>query len=63
MSGFLRSTIVLGTIAIVATLITRSGRPVDVLGRVCGAAGSYALCGIDLQVEGLSACAPVRATC
>jgi len=46
------STIVLGTIAIIATLITRSGRPVDVLGRVWGRWIVW-ICGIDLQVEGL----------
>jgi 1-acyl-sn-glycerol-3-phosphate acyltransferase len=45
------STIVLGILAITATLIGRSGRPVDVLGRLWSR-WIVRVCGIDLQVEG-----------
>ena len=43
------STIVLGLLAIIGTLITRSGRPVDVLGRVWGR-WILRVCGIDLEI-------------
>jgi len=46
------STIALGSLAIVATLIVRNGRPVDVLGRLWSRWIVWA-CGIDLQIEGL----------
>ena len=51
------STVVLGTIAIVATLITRSGRPIDVLGRLWSRCIVRA-CGIELRVEGLERLRP-----
>jgi 1-acyl-sn-glycerol-3-phosphate acyltransferase len=46
------STIGIGSAAIAATLISRSGRPVDVLGRLWSRWIVWA-CGIDLQIEGL----------
>ena len=51
------STIVLALIAIAATLITRSGRPIDVIGRVWGRWIVW-VCGIDLQIEGLERLRP-----
>lgn len=51
------STIVLGLIAITATLISRSGRPVDVLGRLWSRWIVW-VCGIDLEVVGLERLRP-----
>lgn len=51
------STIVLGLIAITATLISRSGRSVDVLGRLWGRWIVW-VCGIDLEVAGLERLRP-----
>ena len=51
------STIVLGLLAITATLISRSGRPIDVLGRLWGRWIVWA-CGIDLEIDGLERLVP-----
>jgi 1-acyl-sn-glycerol-3-phosphate acyltransferase len=51
------STIVLGMIAIAATLLSRSGRPIDVLGRLWSRWIVW-VCGIDLQIEGLERLEP-----
>jgi 1-acyl-sn-glycerol-3-phosphate acyltransferase len=51
------STVVLGSLAIAATLIARSGRPIDVLGRVWSR-WIVRVCGIDLRVEGLERLRP-----
>jgi 1-acyl-sn-glycerol-3-phosphate acyltransferase len=51
------STIVLGTIAIIATLVSRTGRPVDVLGRLWSRWIVWA-CGIDLDIQGLERLRP-----
>jgi 1-acyl-sn-glycerol-3-phosphate acyltransferase len=46
------STVVLASLAIAATLLSRSGRPIDALGRVWGRWIVW-VCGIDLRIEGL----------
>lgn len=51
------STIVMGSYAIVATLLTRSGRSIDRVGRVW-ARWIVRACGIDLRVEGLERLQP-----
>jgi 1-acyl-sn-glycerol-3-phosphate acyltransferase len=51
------STIVVGLIAITGTLITRSGRPIDVLGRLWSRWIVW-VCGIDLEVVGLERLRP-----
>jgi len=51
------STIVIGLIAIIATLIGRSGRPIDVLGRLWSR-WIVRVCGIDLEIEGLERLTP-----
>jgi 1-acyl-sn-glycerol-3-phosphate acyltransferase len=51
------STIAFGLIAIAGTLISRSGRPVDVLGRVWSRWIVW-ICGIDLEVVGLERLRP-----
>ncbi len=51
------STVVLASLAIAATLITRSGRPIDVLGRLWSR-WIVRACGIDLEVEGLERLRP-----
>ena len=51
------STVVIGSLAIVATLITRNGRPIDVLGRLWGR-WIVRVCGIDLEIEGLERLQP-----
>jgi 1-acyl-sn-glycerol-3-phosphate acyltransferase len=51
------STIVLGTLATAATLIGRSGKPIDVLGRVWSRWILW-ICGIDLEVQGLDRLRP-----
>ena len=51
------STIASALIAIIATLITRSGRPIDVLGRLWGR-WIVRVCGIDLEIEGLERLRP-----
>jgi 1-acyl-sn-glycerol-3-phosphate acyltransferase len=51
------STIVLGTTAILATLVTRSGRPIDLLGRIWSR-WIVRACGIELEIEGLERLRP-----
>lgn len=51
------STIVIGLIAIAGTLIGRSGRPVDVLGRLWSRWIVW-VCGIDLEIVGLERLRP-----
>jgi len=51
------STIILGLLAIAATLISRSGKPVDVLGRLWSR-WVLRVCSIDVQVEGLERLRP-----
>jgi len=51
------STIVLGLLAIMGTLVTRSGRPVDVLGRLWSR-WIVRVCGIELEIEGLERLTP-----
>lgn len=51
------STIVFALLAIGATLITRNGRSIDVLGRLWGR-WIIRVCGIDVQVEGLERLRP-----
>jgi 1-acyl-sn-glycerol-3-phosphate acyltransferase len=51
------STIIFGIIAITATLLTRSGHAIDVLGRLWSRWIVW-VCGIDLQIEGLERLRP-----
>lgn len=51
------STIALGLVAIAATLISRSGRPIDVLGRLWSR-WIVRACGIELEIEGLERLQP-----
>lgn len=53
------STIVVGTLAVIGTLLLRSGRVVDVLGRHWGR-WIVRVCGIDLEVRGLERLQPGR---
>ena len=51
------STIVLGLLAIAGTLVSRSGRPIDVIGRIWAKCILW-VCGIDLHIEGLERLQP-----
>jgi len=51
------STIGIGGLAIAATILARSGRPIDVLGRLWSRM-IVAVCGIDITVEGLERLRP-----
>jgi len=51
------STIVLGLLAIAGTLVSRSGRPIDVIGRIWAKCILW-VCGIDLQIQGLERLQP-----
>ncbi len=53
------STIVLGLLVIAGTLLSRSGRPIDVVGRIW-AECILRVCGIDLHIEGLERLQPGR---
>lgn len=51
------STIVFALIAIASTLLTRSGRPIDMIGRLWSRC-ILRICGIEVQVEGLERLRP-----
>ena len=51
------STIVFGLLAIAGTLVSRSGRPIDVIGRIWAKCILH-VCGIDLHIEGLERLQP-----
>jgi 1-acyl-sn-glycerol-3-phosphate acyltransferase len=57
--GIVVYTLILGPLAIVATLLTRSGRPVDVLAKIWCKLIVWT-CGIDVEVKGLEHVQPGR---